>query len=424
MGNSQEGTCVQVFANSRVWMEDAALQQLHTTAKLPGIRAAVGLPDLHPGRGYPVGAAFFSVGRFYPALVGGDIGCGMSLLATDLRAHSTSASKLEKALGNIDGPLAAQHIADDVQAELQAIARSVGVFSTAQLMDSLGTIGGGNHFAEVQVVDAVYEPGVLDAKRVYLMVHSGSRGLGGALLRSHIDRFNHGGLAADGADATQYLAQHAAALRFAVLNRAHIAQRMARALRCEVDAVLDITHNHVLPHVWQGQAGYLHRKGATPADQGLVVIPGSRGDFSHVLRPVAGRHEALDSLAHGAGRKWARTDCMGRLKPRFSLAELLQTRFDSAVVCADKALVYEEAPQAYKDVDAVVATLIEAGLVQPVARLKPVLTYKKGGETNAPAEGGQRDDAQRKGKRRAPGKRTDQRAEGRKDERGGTFTCC
>ena len=412
MGNSNMDTCVQVFANSRVWMEDAALQQLHTTAKLPGIRAAVGLPDLHPGRGYPVGAAFFSVGRFYPALVGGDIGCGMSLLATDLRAHQTSASKLEKALGNIDGPLAAEHISDEVHAELQAIAQGVGLFSAAQLAASLGTIGGGNHFAEVQVVDAVDEPGVLDAKRVYLMVHSGSRGLGGAILRSHIERFNHDGLATDDLHATQYLAQHDAALRFAVLNRAHIAQRMARALRCEAQAVLDITHNHVLPHVWQGQAGFLHRKGATPANQGLVVIPGSRGDFSHVLRPVAGRHEALDSLAHGAGRKWARTDCAGRLKPRFSLTDLLKTQFDSAVVCGDKALVYEEAPQAYKDVDAVVATLIEAGLVQPVARLKPLLTYKKAGEVDEAYE------ARGKGKR-APDKRA-----GRTNERGGKRTCC
>jgi release factor H-coupled RctB family protein len=302
----------------------------------------------------------------------------MSLLATDLRTHKTSASRLAKAVGNIDGPLPPEALRDDVQDELHAIAARTGVASPAQLQGSLGTIGGGNHFAEVQVVDQVHEAGVLDARRVYLLVHSGSRGLGGAIGRAHVDRFGHGGLAAGSEEAAQYLRQHDAALRFAALNRAHIAERLARALRAETQPVLDITHNHVVPHDWGGAAGWLHRTGATPADQGLVVIPGSRGDFSHVLRPVAGRREALDSLAHGAGRKWARGDCVGRLKPRFSFTELLQTRFGSAVVCADKALVYEEAPQAYKDVDAVVATLIEAGLVQPVARLKPLLTYKKG----------------------------------------------
>ena len=379
MGNSVLNPEVRVFANRSVWIEDAALQQLHTTANnLAGMRAAVGLPDLHPGRGYPVGAAFFSIGHLYPALVGGDIGCGMSLYATDLRAHKTSASKLEKAVGNIDGPQPDDALSESDWAQLHDVAARTGLASAEQLAFSLGTIGGGNHFAEVQVVDTEYEPGVLDKKRVHLMVHSGSRGLGGAILRSQVDRFSHNGLVAGSPEAAAYLQQHDAALGFAQLNRAHIAARLLRALRVAGEPVLDISHNAVLPHSWRGEAGYLHRKGAAPADQGLVVIPGSRGDFSHVLRPIAGQHAALDSLAHGAGRKWARSDCMGRLKPRFSLTELLQTRFDSAVVCADKALVYEEAPQAYKDVETVVACLEEAGLVQRVARLKPLLTYKKG----------------------------------------------
>ena len=379
MGNSLSDTYIKVFANRSVWIEDAAIQQLHTTAaNLAGICAAVGLPDLHPGRGYPVGAAFFSVGRLYPALVGGDIGCGMSLYATDLAVHKTSASKLEKAVGNIDGPLPEELLEAVDSEQLQQIAQTCGVADLAYLQESLGTIGGGNHFAELQQVETLYEDGALDKKRVHLMVHSGSRGLGSAILREHVDRFSHDGLAADTEAATQYLQQHNAAIDYAQLNRRSIAQRLLRAIRSEGNAVLDITHNHVIAHHWQGQDGYLHRKGATPADKGLVVIPGSRGDYSYLVRPVAGRHEALDSLAHGAGRKWARTDCMGRLRPRFTLDELLRTRFGSTVVCADRELVYEEAPQAYKDVDSVVASLQEAGLVELVARLKPLLTYKKG----------------------------------------------
>ena len=379
MGNSLMDTYVQVFANRSVWMESAAIEQLHTTARnLQGIRAAVGLPDLHPGRGYPVGAAFFSTERFYPALVGGDIGCGMALHATSLKAHKTSPSKLEKALGVIDGPLPGA-LLDEVDRDgLQALAQRSGVATADALLQSLGTIGGGNHFAELQAVDTLYEEGALDKKCVYLMVHSGSRGLGGAILREHVERFNHGGLAAASPEADAYWQQHEAAIAYAQLNRSMIAQRMAKALRVELRQVVDISHNHVQRHDWRGQQGFLHRKGATPADVGLVVIPGSRGDYSYLVRPVAGRHEALDSLAHGAGRKWARTDCMGRLRPRFTLDELLRTRFGSAVVCADRELVYEEAPQAYKDVDSVVACLQEAGLVELVARLKPLLTYKKG----------------------------------------------
>ena len=379
MGNSAMNTYVQVFANRSVWMEDAAIEQLHTTARnLGAIRAAVGLPDLHPGRGYPVGAAFFSVGHFYPALVGGDIGCGMQLLQTSLATHKTSPSKLEKALGNIDGALPEHVLSEALYAQLQQIAVQSGSAELRYLQQTLGTIGGGNHFAELQAVDQVYEAGVVDKKRLYLLVHSGSRGLGGEILRQHVERFSHSGLATDSEAAAHYLRQHAAAIAFAQLNRQHIAQRILRALREDGEPLLDITHNHVSPHHWQGQAGYLHRKGATPADQGLVVIPGSRGDYSYLVRPAANRHEALDSLAHGAGRKWARGDCKGRLKPRFTLDALQQTRFGSAVVCADKELVYEEAPQAYKDVDGVVASLQELGLLQLVARLKPVLTYKKG----------------------------------------------
>jgi release factor H-coupled RctB family protein len=346
MGNSFSDTYIKVFANRSVWIEDAAIQQLHTTAaNLDGIRAAVGLPDLHPGRGYPVGAAFFSTGRFYPALVGGDIGCGMSLYATDLAVHKTSAARLEKAVGNIDGPLPQELLETVDMEQLQQIAQTSGVADLAYLLQSLGTIGGGNHFAELQQVETLYEEGALDKKRVHLMVHSGSRGLGGAILREHVQRFSHDGLAAGSEAARQYLLQHDAAIDYAQLNRRSIAQRLLRAIRTQGEAVLDITHNHVLAHHWQGQDGFLHRKGATPADRGLVVIPGSRGDYSYLVRPVAGRHEALDSLAHGAGRKWARTDCMGRLRPRFTLDELLRTRFGSAVVCADRELVYEEAPR-------------------------------------------------------------------------------
>ena len=258
MGNSLMDTYVQVFANRSVWMESAAIEQLHTTASnLAGIRAAVGLPDLHPGRGYPVGAAFFSVERFYPALVGGDIGCGMALHATDLRVHKTSPSKLEKALGHIDGLLPDELLAQVDEAVLAAMAAQSGVANLAYLQQSLGTIGGGNHFAELQAVDSIYEEGVLDKKQVYLMVHSGSRGLGGAILRAHVDRFNHAGLAAGSAEADEYWRQHAAAIAYARLNRQMIAQRMAKALRCALLPVLDITHNHVQSHDWRGAQGFL-----------------------------------------------------------------------------------------------------------------------------------------------------------------------
>ena len=236
MGNlifDEGDTRVRVITNERVWLEDAALEQLRITARLPHIREAVGLPDLHPGRGYPVGAAFFSVHHFYPALVGGDIGCGMGLWQTDLRAHVASASKLEKQLGNIDGPLP-EGLMEDALAQLREIATEHLPATFHMLGESLGTIGGGNHFAELQLVDTVYDEAAgIDKKRVHLLVHSGSRGLGGAILRAHVEQFGHAGLAADSLAARDYLAQHDAALEYASLNRIWIARRILQAMRAK-----------------------------------------------------------------------------------------------------------------------------------------------------------------------------------------------
>ena len=104
MGNYIRPLSDAVFtiASDDLWIESLAIQQLHTTANLPNMQRVVGMPDLHPGRGYPIGAAFFSVGRFYPALVGNDIGCGMALWQTDILTRKYNADKFEKRLSDLD----------------------------------------------------------------------------------------------------------------------------------------------------------------------------------------------------------------------------------------------------------------------------------------------------------------------------------
>ena len=111
-----------------------------------------------------------------------------------------------------------------------------------------------------------------------------------------------------------------------------------------------------------------------------MVIPDSRGDYSYLVRPIAENGaDALFSLAHGAGRKWQRGECKARLSHKFSADSLRQTAFGSAVVCEDKALIFEEAPQAYKKIDSIIAAMSDFGLIELVARMKPVLTYKTAG---------------------------------------------
>ena len=169
---------VSLIASADTWIAGDAIRQLQTTKTLDGMRHVAGMPDLHPGRGYPVGAAFFSVGRLYPALIGNDIGCGMTLWATDLDADKVSLDKLEKRTGNIDVPL------DESWRELVASLAPAGTGFDA----ALGTIGGGNHFAELQCIDEIHDANELplDPRHLFLLVHSGSRGLGQATLEAHL----------------------------------------------------------------------------------------------------------------------------------------------------------------------------------------------------------------------------------------------
>lgn len=131
----------------------------------------VGMPDLHLGKGYPIGAAYLSSTLIYPALIGSDIGCGMGFWQTDISLSKLSIDKLERRISNIDRPI------------------SQGEYN-------LGTIGGGNHFAELQkvsqIVDkALFEQSALNSKQLFLLVHTGSRGLGQAILQNHLAHFNY-----------------------------------------------------------------------------------------------------------------------------------------------------------------------------------------------------------------------------------------
>ncbi|MDQ0251238.1 release factor H-coupled RctB family protein [Sphingomonas kyeonggiensis] len=359
---------IHIVASPESWIEQLAIEQLHQTAALPGIEAVVGLPDLHAGRGIAVGAAFWSRGLVYPHLVGSDIGCGMGLWRTGMKLRKFRPDTAVRKLHGLEEAWEGDVAARLAEADLPALP-----------CDALGTIGGGNHFAELLRFEEVFDADLfaelgLDARAVHLMVHSGSRGLGQAILDRHRARHNVDGLATGTSDCVAYLAEHDAAVRWAMLNRVVIAERFLDRLGAEGARLLDICHNSVTPH----RDGWLHRKGAAPADKGLVVIPGSRGDMTYLVRPRPGApaDAALDSLAHGAGRKWSRSEARDKLGRRFRIADLERTALGSRVICEDRDLIFEEAPQAYKDIHQVVHDLEQHGLVDLVATLRPLVTYK------------------------------------------------
>jgi release factor H-coupled RctB family protein len=123
-------------------------------------------------------------------------------------------------------------------------------------------------------------------------------------------------------------------------------------------------------------ATWIHRKGAVASDNGPVIIPGSRGSLSYLVKPIASGELHAWSLAHGAGRKWPRSETRLRMRERFSVRELVQTALGGRVICEQRELLYEEAPAAYKNIEAVIQDLVDAGLVSVVATFRPLLTYK------------------------------------------------
>ena len=390
---------VSLIASTDTWIEGLAIQQLIKTSELSGMHSVAGMPDLHPGRVYPIGAAFFTTNKIYPALVGNDIGCGMSLWQTSAKVSKVNLDKLAKKFEHVEQPL------NGSWSEIIEKRKADKGITTDNYDRALGTIGGGNHFAEFQAIDEVYDQTALDElglnkKHLQLLVHSGSRGLGQSILVEHITKHNHDGLVTDTEktddnDFQDYMAKHDEAVRWAELNRELIAKRFLEAIRANGDCALDINHNLVSSKNIDGCDGWLHRKGATPSDKGYVVIPGSRGDYSYLVKPITlneklsnsetsdNLNTSLFSLAHGAGRKWKRGECHGRLGHKYKREDLYRTALGSRVVCGNKELLYDEAPQAYKKCETVISDMVDAGLIKVIAKLRPVLTFKTNGDCSS-----------------------------------------
>ena len=170
-----------------------------------------------------------------------------------------------------------------------------------------------------------------------------------------------------------YLQDHDRAVRWASLNRHIIAERAAEALRADLMLLVDAPHNLLARH----GDGWLHRKGAAVAEQGFVPLAGSRASASYLMAPN-GHDDALDSLAHGAGRRYDRSSMHGRVRAKKSDIEAMQrTPFGGRILCEDRDLLIEEAPLAYKSAKSVAEDLERTGAAHSVAEFHPRLTFKK-----------------------------------------------
>lgn len=246
-----------IITNDKCWMEHTALTQLESVSNLPGVVRAVGLPDLHAGKS-PVGITVESEGVLYPHLIGNDIGCGMGLFETNCSLRKFKQERFVTKLNHIRA--------------LEDLPCSNPYPEVSPIYD-LGTIGGGNHFAEFQQVEEIIDQTSFDAlgidtSQLLLLVHSGSRGYGQRILSEFLD---FTGLSADSERTNAYLAKHDDALLWAQRNRRLVAEKLIDYLGydSEVKALLDCHHNFLER---QGDI-FIHRKGAVSALHGRSSSP-------------------------------------------------------------------------------------------------------------------------------------------------------
>ncbi|HEX6739856.1 MAG TPA: RtcB family protein [Vicinamibacteria bacterium] len=355
---------------------EVALERL---ARSDAVAHIAVLPDVHLSADVCVGTVVGTRRTLYPNAVGGDIGCGVAALAFDTEAarledDRTAAAVLARLYRAIPFLRHRRGGAPPLPAALEAQPLSTPRLEAkkAEAALQLGTLGSGNHFVELQADEE---------GRLWLMLHSGSRGIGQAIRDHHLARGTAGRsglrfLEAESAHGREYLDDLRWALAYAEASRG----AMVAAVREVVEAVLgagadqasfvSCHHNHVRRETHGGQALWVHRKGAISAAAGEPgLVPGSMGTRSvHV--EGRGCAEALGSSAHGAGRRLSRSEARRALSPRDVLRELGPVRFDHRLA----GRLRDEAPSAYKDIDQVLRA--QAELVRIVRRLRPVLVFK------------------------------------------------
>jgi tRNA-splicing ligase RtcB (3'-phosphate/5'-hydroxy nucleic acid ligase) len=455
----------RIFATENLFakaVEDRAVEQVANVATLPGVvEAALAMPDIHWGYGFPIGGVAAtdadSGGVVSPGGVGFDIGCGVRLLRSDLRWTTDVKQRVRElvdALGRsiprgVGGkgrlPLRGRDL-ERVLVEGAALPVSNGVGTSGDLEHSedsgvlqgadpgavsdralerggpqLGSLGAGNHFLEIQVVEAVLDATSAEAlglfeDQVCIMIHSGSRGIGHQVCTDHLKRIDRlmptlgihvpdrqlACVPLDHPAAQSYLGAMNAAGNFARANRQVLAQTaresVALVLRrstadLAMDTVYDVSHNlaKIESYEVSGETRLLcvHRKGATrafgpghpeiPSSYSSigqpVLVPGSMGSASFVLVGRAGAEKlSFASTCHGAGRAMSRTQAK-KIMGGKELKEELEGR-GILVAKSQLKLLAEEAPYAYKDAQEVVDACEGAGLSSPVARLQPVGVIK------------------------------------------------
>jgi tRNA-splicing ligase RtcB len=360
----------------------AALRQLRLLASMPYVEErVVAMADAHLADGVAVGSVFATTHEVVPAALGGDIGCGMCALRFDLHAPTLDRRDLERALVALGKAIPVGTDGHSAKTARLPDSLAAPALSTATLEHEkerlaarqLGTLGGGNHFVELERDGG----GCL-----WVLVHSGSRGMGGAVRNHHAAAAKaREALAIPALDTRDeagraYLDDVTWALSYARENRALMVRRVREVLAdlfgAEADeaSFVDVHHNFVARERHEERDYLVHRKGAVAAPEGAtVIIPGSMGTASY-LAEGRGDPTAFGSSSHGAGRVMSRGEARARVRPGELARAMGKVVYDERKA---RALV-EEAPGAYRNIGEVLED--QAELVTPVVRLSPLMVLK------------------------------------------------
>ena len=393
--------------------EEGAVKQAANLARHPALYHHVALmPDAHQGYGMPIGGVVAAENAVIPAAVGVDIGCGMIAAETDIPAERFAEMSLRRAFQErlkerIPVGEGVSHKAAQDWDGFEEYTANNGMRSdlwpTKLDRMNLGTLGGGNHFIELQKTTLLRDPGSAaeggrHESKVWLMIHSGSRNLG-KRIEEHYHRIasrlctrfrvpladpDLAFLPIEEKDGHDYFTDMLFALRYAKENRRRMMEAMKETLlefvpEANFPRTIDIHHNYAACEEHFGKKVFVHRKGATSAKLDEIgVIPGSMGTASYIVRGL-GNHDSFMSCSHGAGRR------MSRVAASTTLTVEECDKAMDGIVCerwhryrgfgkAKGRLDLSEAPQAYKDIEDVIAS--ERDLVEPLVRLVPLASLK------------------------------------------------
>jgi len=375
----------------KVWTDDiesGALEQAKNLTELPfAFRHIAIMPDVHQGYGMPIGGIMATKGVIVPNAVGVDIGCGMCAVKTSLT--EIDKDTLKKIMGEIrkvipvgfnkhkEGNLGAMPTIEESASLIPIVDRE---WDNAE--KSVGTLGGGNHFIEIQKGSDGH---------IWIMIHSGSRNLG-LKIANHYNKLAvelnqkwHSSvpkfwelayLPIESEEGQAYLKEMKYAVDFALANRKLMMQRIANKFILNYSGIkfeepINIAHNYASLENHFGQNVWVHRKGATLAGENTIgIIPGSQGTKSYIVKGL-GNPESFNSCSHGAGRMMSRT----KAKMELSLEKEIKLLDNQGIIHGIRNTGdLDEAPSAYKDISKVMEN--QKDLVKIEVELSPLAVIK------------------------------------------------